>query len=99
VSSTRVFKSSVLTEVMVYNIIHFNEDFRSSPAMTMKNAVFWNVTECGSCKNREIISHIIFLFSVRPLLVKANVVPDSYPADDVGTMFLRNVGSYKIHTT
>jgi hypothetical protein len=22
-------------------------------AVTMKNAVFWNVTTCGSCKNRR----------------------------------------------
>jgi ribosomal protein S27E len=24
--------------------------------MTMKNTVFWDVTPCGSCKNRQTIS-------------------------------------------
>jgi hypothetical protein len=36
----------------------------------MKNAVFWDVTPCGSCKNRHL-----FLRSVLRLLVAANVVP------------------------
>jgi hypothetical protein len=42
----------------------------------MKNAVFWNVTPCGSCKNRRPFS-IVFPRSVCPLLVTANVVPIS----------------------
>jgi hypothetical protein len=33
----------------------------------MKNGVFWDVTPCGSCKNR----------SVRRLLVTVSVVPSS----------------------
>jgi hypothetical protein len=33
--------------------------------VTMKNRVFWNITACGSCKNR------------RRLLVTVNVVPSS----------------------
>jgi hypothetical protein len=37
----------------------------------MKNGVFWDVTPCGSCKNR------LFLRSVRQLLVTAGVVPSS----------------------
>jgi hypothetical protein len=37
----------------------------------MKNAVFWVVTPCGSCKNR----------SVRWLLVAACVVPSSLSFD------------------
>jgi hypothetical protein len=36
----------------------------------MKNDVFWDVTPCGSCKNR-------LLRSVRRLLVAASVVPSS----------------------
>jgi hypothetical protein len=36
-------------------------------AVTAKNAVFWDVTPCGSCKNRA------FLRSVRRLIVIANV--------------------------
>jgi hypothetical protein len=35
-------------------------------AVTMKNAVFWDVMPCGSCKNRPF-----------GLLVTANVVPRS----------------------
>jgi hypothetical protein len=36
--------------------------------MTMKNAIFWDVTPCGSCKNR-----LCTLRSVHLLLVTANV--------------------------
>jgi hypothetical protein len=28
--------------------------FEVFTAVTMKNAVFWDVTPCGSCKNRRI---------------------------------------------
>jgi hypothetical protein len=51
----------------------------------MKNAVFWDVTPCGS---------------VCQLIVTAYVVPSSqirHP-DDGGGKFLWNVGSYKSHT-
>jgi hypothetical protein len=40
-------------------------------AVTMKNAVFWDVTSCGSCKN------IVFLRSVRRLLDNINAVTSS----------------------
>jgi hypothetical protein len=49
----------------------------------MKNGVFWDVTPCDSCKNRRfggtwrLLHHLIFLRSVRPLLVAACVVPSS----------------------
>jgi hypothetical protein len=46
----------------------------------MKNRVFWDVTPCGSC-------NLVFLRSVRRLLVTASVVP-------ISTML---VGSYKSH--
>jgi hypothetical protein len=39
----------------------------------MKNCVFWDVTPYGSCENRRL--HLIFLRSVRRLLVAACVVP------------------------
>jgi hypothetical protein len=39
----------------------------------MKNGVFWNVTPCDSCKNRRLV----FLRSLRRLLVTASVVPSS----------------------
>jgi hypothetical protein len=37
-------------------------------AVTMKSAVFWDVTPCGSCKNRR---------NLHRLLVTANVIPSS----------------------
>jgi hypothetical protein len=49
--------------------------------VTMKNGVFWDVTPCGSCKNRRFGGtsrlHHHFLRSVLRLLVTANVVPSS----------------------
>jgi hypothetical protein len=39
----------------------------------LKNGVFYVVTPCGSCKNR----YLVFLRSVRRLLVAACVVPSS----------------------
>jgi hypothetical protein len=46
----------------------------------MKNGVFWDVTPCGSCKNRrsggtQRLLHL--LRSVRRLLVTASLVPSS----------------------
>jgi hypothetical protein len=38
----------------------------------MKNGVFWDFMPCGSCKN-----HLVFIRSVRRLLVIASVVPSS----------------------
>jgi hypothetical protein len=77
--------------------------FEVLTAVTMKNDVFWNVTSCGSCKNRRFggtyrhhhqghktlwtrnnvssnqvtVSHLVFLRSMRRLVVMANVVPSS----------------------
>jgi hypothetical protein len=42
--------------------------FEVFTAVTMKDAIFWDVTLCGSCKNRRFAS-------VRRLLVTASVVP------------------------
>jgi hypothetical protein len=47
--------------------------FEVSTAVTMKNGVFWDVTSCGSCKNRRFG----FLRSVRRLLVTASVISSS----------------------
>jgi hypothetical protein len=53
---------------------------------TLKNSVFWHVMPCGSCKNwrfgRNLASpssgyFLVFLLSVRRLLVTASVVPSS----------------------
>jgi hypothetical protein len=43
----------------------------------MKNGVFWDVTPCGSCKNRRFGGTYRILRSVRRLLVAASVVPSS----------------------
>jgi hypothetical protein len=43
----------------------------------MKNGVFWDVTPCGSCKNRRFGGTLRLLRSVRRLLVAACVVPSS----------------------
>jgi hypothetical protein len=43
----------------------------------MKNGVFCVVTPCGSCKNRRFGGTLVFLRSVRRLLVAACVVPSS----------------------
>jgi hypothetical protein len=42
----------------------------------MKNGVFWDVTPCGSCKNAAK-KYLVFLRSVRRLLVAACVVPST----------------------
>jgi hypothetical protein len=49
----------------------------------MKNGVFWDVTQCGSCKNRRfggtlrLLHQGEILRSVRRLLATASVVPSS----------------------
>jgi hypothetical protein len=40
----------------------------------MKNGVFWDVTPCGSCKKKY---QVVFLRSVRQLLVTTSIVPSS----------------------
>jgi hypothetical protein len=45
----------------------------------MKNGVFWVVTPSGSCKNRRFGgTPLVFLRSVRRLLVAACIVPSSH---------------------
>jgi hypothetical protein len=90
-------------------LCYYNVRFEVFTAVTMKNGVFWAVTTCGSCKNRRFggiwsllhQGYLVFLRSVRRLLVAACVVPISpifcHP-DEGGARFLRNVGSYKSHT-
>jgi hypothetical protein len=41
----------------------------------MKNGVSWDVTTCGSCKNRLFV--LVFLHSVCRLLIATSVVPSS----------------------
>jgi hypothetical protein len=66
--------------------------FEVFTAVTMKNGVFCDITPCGSCTN------LIFLRSLRRLLVTASVVPRRRFPDEGGAKILRNVGSYKSHT-
>jgi hypothetical protein len=40
----------------------------------MKNAVFWDVTPCGSCKNLRFGGTLVWLRRVRRLQVTANVL-------------------------
>jgi hypothetical protein len=47
---------------------------RVNVKVKLKNAVFWNVTPCGSCKNQLLLA---FRLSALRLLVIANVVPSS----------------------
>jgi hypothetical protein len=37
------------------NYVSATESYRAevSPAMVMKNAVFWDIRPCGSCENRS----------------------------------------------
>jgi hypothetical protein len=52
----------------------------------MTNAVFWDVTPCGSCVRRLLVTTNV---PISPILVTP---------DDGGAMFLRIVSSYKSHT-
>jgi hypothetical protein len=58
--------------------------FEVFTAVTVKNGVFWDVTPCGSCKNRRFAGTWRLLHQGDP--------------DEGGARFLRNVGSYKSHT-
>jgi hypothetical protein len=51
----------------------------------MKNAVFWDVTPCDSCRNRRLVG-----------TYRLNQRSRNYfDPDDEGDTFLRDVGSYK----
>jgi hypothetical protein len=51
-------------------------------AVTMKNGVFWDVTPCGSCKNRLFGGTYASFIRVTRI-------------GELGAKFLRNVGYYK----
>jgi hypothetical protein len=73
----------------------------------MKNAVFWNVRPCGSCKNtfRMNVSSLLRGTGISDLGTTLVVVSNGrtqrrntcHP-EDGGATFLRNIGSYKSHT-
>jgi hypothetical protein len=61
----------------------------------MKSVVFWDVTPCGSCKNRRFggtYQVLVFLRSVRRLLVTANIVPSS---SIFVTLMMEALGSFE----
>jgi hypothetical protein len=47
--------------------VHNGIRFEFLTAVTLKNAVFWDVTPCGSCKNQLLVTANIFPSS--PILV------------------------------
>jgi hypothetical protein len=63
--------------------------FEVFTAVTMKNAVFWDVTPCGSCKNRPFGG---------TYLHQDETNQRAHP-DDGGDAILRNVCSNKSHTS
>jgi hypothetical protein len=46
-------------------------------AVTMKNAIFWDVMPCGSCNNQCYGGAYCLHASMLPLPVTANIVPSS----------------------
>jgi hypothetical protein len=78
----------------------------------MKNAIFWDVTLCGSCKDRlseELSASFVSVTRIGELgttlavtrnrrTLRCSEFTDSCHPDEGGAKFLRNVGSYKSHT-
>jgi hypothetical protein len=56
-SGDRLFHETEYFYMRNKNVLHlgkfFNVRFEIFMAVTMKNGVFWDVTPCGSCKNRR----------------------------------------------
>jgi hypothetical protein len=75
--------------------------FEVYTAVAMKN-VFWNVSQCGSCRNGRFggAYRLHLLRSVLESLAIANVFwfIDCFHPEDGGDTFLQNVGSYENHT-
>jgi hypothetical protein len=57
-------------------------------AVTVKNAVFWDVMMCGSSQRASVASYCYRL----------SYLTDYFHPDDRGATFLQNIGSYKSHT-
>jgi hypothetical protein len=77
VDYVRSSETSVLTkasrhhmpENVIFNHKHCRDcvKFDVFTAVTMKNAVFWNVTSCGSCRNDVSEEHIASIIRVRKM--------------------------------
>jgi hypothetical protein len=63
----------------------------------MKNGVFWDVTPCGSGKNRRSEEFSATIIRVARIGELGTLIDSSHP-DDGGAKYHRNVGSYKSHT-
>jgi hypothetical protein len=68
----------------------------------MKNALFWDVTPCGCCKNRRLQERIASIIrklcaSVDNYSRRCSQLADFCPPHDGGDTILRNVDSYKSH--
>jgi hypothetical protein len=48
------WKASHFIACLFVNIHHTSDVYTLAKAVTMKNGVFWDVTPCGSCKNRRL---------------------------------------------
>jgi hypothetical protein len=57
----------IFRNIHIYCYASINVRFEVFTAVTMKNAIFWDVTRCRSCKNCNVYQ----------LLITANVVPSS----------------------
>jgi hypothetical protein len=77
--------------------IHLFVRFEVFTALTMKNAVFWDVAPCRSCVSRSFGGTYSLHLKSSHLLT---LVPRSriFYHDDRSDTFLRNVGSRKIYT-
>jgi hypothetical protein len=67
----------------------------------MKNGFFWDITPCGSCKNRRfggILGISSHLASVASYSYCCSYFTDSCHPDEGGAKFLRNVSCYKSNT-
>jgi hypothetical protein len=47
------YGDEILDDICVTNMDVYCVRFEVFTAVTMKNVVFWDVTPCGSCKNRR----------------------------------------------
>jgi hypothetical protein len=65
----------------------------------MKNAAFWDMTPCGSCKNRRIasiirVARIGELGTTLAVTSNRSMLLDNFcHPEDVGDTILRNIGS------
>jgi hypothetical protein len=53
IPQTQFLFNVVLSKLLVYNSSYVHVRFEVFTAVTLKNGVFWDVTPCGSCKNRR----------------------------------------------